>query len=460
MHQFSSAQIIIKERDENLGGVILKIVRLKPKKFQKLFLNFMLRGNRKNIFSILAIFIFAMVFLFQAPLSLAQQAANPLVEENNEPERENEAKKKEIETLKKKSATYQKNIEDAKRKAISLETELAILSNKIAKIKIDIEATEKNIEEIQLEIKNLGLQIKEKENNLAENKERMADILRLINRSDRVNYLQIIASDKSFSEVFDQMQYVKELQINLQGTLDKIKAEKEDLQKKEGEKKAKQTEEEKNKENLTKLQASMGDQVAHKEVLLGETFATEKKFQNWLLEAKYEQAQVNSDIYSIEKNIRKKLEESDKNFSGGGGASTGSIALSWPVSPARGITATFHDPDYPYRYVFEHPAIDIRAYQSSKVAAAAPGYVARVKNGGARGYSYVMIIHSNNISTVYGHLSRIDVQEDTYVIRGQIIGLSGGMPGTSGAGGMTTGPHLHFETRLNGIPVNPLNYLP
>jgi len=420
----------------------------------------MTRGNRKNIFSILAIFIFAMIFLFQAPLSLAQQAANPLVEEISELDRQMETKKKEIEDLKKKSDTYQKNIEEAKRKALSLETELAILSNKIAKTKIDIETTEKSIEQIELEVKNLGLQIEEKEINLSENKGRMADILRLINRSDRTNYLQIIAANKSFSEVFDQIQYTKELQVNLQGTLDKIKEEKNELEKKEGERKVKQTEEEENKDDLMKLQASLGEQALRKEGLLSETFASEKKFQNWLLEAKYEQEQVNSDIYSIEKNIRKKLEESDKNFSGGERTSAGSIALSWPVSPARGITALFHDPDYPYRHVFEHPAIDIRAYQGSKIAAAAPGYVARVKNGGARGYSYVMIIHSNNISTVYGHLSRIDVQEDTYVIRGQIIGLSGGMPGTPGAGGMTTGPHLHFETRLNGIPVNPLNYLP
>jgi murein DD-endopeptidase MepM/ murein hydrolase activator NlpD len=417
-------------------------------------------GERKNIFQILAIFSIAFVFLFQTPVSLAQQAANPLVEEISELDRQMEAKKKEIEELKKKSATYQKNIEEAKRKALSLETELAILSNRIVKTKIDIEATEKNIEEIKLELKNIELQIKEKERNLAENRKRMADILRLISRADRVNYLHIIAAKKSFSEVFDQIQYTKELQINLQGVLDKIKGEKSELENKENEKQEKQKEEERDKSDLEKLQASLGEQAVRKEVLLSETFANEKKFQNWLLEAKYEQEQINSDIYSIERNIRQKLEESDKNFSGEKGTGTGSIALSWPVSPARGITATFHDPDYPYRYVFEHPAIDIRAAQGTKVAAAAPGYVARIKNGGSRGYSYVMIIHNNNVSTVYGHLSRIDVQEDTYVIRGQIIGLSGGMPGTPGAGGLTTGPHLHFETRLNGIPVNPLNYLP
>lgn len=420
----------------------------------------MIRGKRKNIFQVLAIFVIAFVFLSVIPPLFAQTPANSLVQEISELDRRMETKKKEIEELKKKSATYQKNIEEAKRKALSLETELAIISNKIAKTRIDIETAEKNIEEIKLELENIELQIKEKEKNLAENRGRMADILRLISRADRINYLRIIVANKSLSEVFNQIQYAKELQINLQGVLDKIKEEKMDLENKERERQEKQKDEEKNKSDLEKLQASLGEQATNKEVLLNQTFANEKKFQNWLLQAKYEQEQINSDIFSIERDIRQKLEESDKNFSGEKGSGSGVIALSWPVSPARGITATFHDPDYPYRYIFEHPAIDIRAAQGTKVAAAAPGYVARVKNGGLSGYSYIMIIHSNNISTVYGHLSRLDVQEDTYVIRGQIIGAAGGMPGTPGAGRMTTGPHLHFETRLNGIPVNPLNYLP
>ena len=417
------------------------------------------RRKKQLIFLNIAIFTIAILFCGQISYILAEESANHLVQEISELDKQMEQKRKEVEALKKKSEEYKRNIESAKRKTVSLETELAIIANRIAKTEIDVEAAQKSIEQIEIEIKNLELQIDEKEKNINHNKERLANILRRINKNDQSDYLQIIITKESFSEVFDQIQYVKDLQSDLQGALNKIKDEKNDLEKKEGERRARQEEEKKNKDDLVKLQESLKEQTNVKEVLLSEAFASEKKFQNWLLQAKYEQAQINSEIYSIEKNIRQKLEQSDDAFSENQGIS-GEIALSWPVDPSRGITALFHDPDYPYRNIFEHPAIDLRAYQGTPVKAAAPGYVARVKNGGRTGYSYVMIIHANNVSTVYGHLSRIDVQEDTYVIRGQVIGLSGGAPGTSGAGRFSTGPHLHFETRLKGIPVNPLNYLP
>ena len=72
--------------------------------------------------------------------------------------------------------------------------------------------------------------------------------------------------------------------------------------------------------------------------------------------------------------------------------------LIWPV-PSHYITAYFHDPAYPFRYIFEHPAIDIRASQGTNIKAAASGYVARVRWDTSSRYGYVMLIHDNGLST-------------------------------------------------------------
>jgi murein DD-endopeptidase MepM/ murein hydrolase activator NlpD len=190
-----------------------------------------------------------------------------------------------------------------------------------------------------------------------------------------------------------------------------------------------------------------------KDYILDETKSSEAEYQRLLAQAKKEQQTAASDIVNLEKVVRDKINQQGSGLN---------IPLTydgfiWPV-PKNTITAYFHDPSYPFRYVFEHPAIDIRASQGTPVKAAASGYVGRAHDGGM-GYSYIMLVHADGLATVYGHVSRIYVKNDEYVTQGQIIGLSGAMPGTPGAGPLTTGPHLHFEVRLNGIPVNPLEYL-
>jgi murein DD-endopeptidase MepM/ murein hydrolase activator NlpD len=152
--------------------------------------------------------------------------------------------------------------------------------------------------------------------------------------------------------------------------------------------------------------------------------------------------------------VKKKLEDQNKIK-----AIDTSISFEWPVS-SRYITARFHDPNYPFRNVFEHNAIDIRASYGTPVKAASSGYVGRARRCTLSScYAYILLVHTGNLSTVYGHLSKILVEDDQYVNKGEVIAYSGGTPGTVGAGPFVTGAHLHFETRLNGIPVDPLGYL-
>lgn len=130
----------------------------------------------------------------------------------------------------------------------------------------------------------------------------------------------------------------------------------------------------------------------------------------------------------------------------------------WPVVPLRGLSAYFRDPGYRGVFGVGHNAVDIPTYQGTPIQAAADGVVYTAKDNGY-GYSYIILAHADGFMSVYGHVSEILVQEGETVAQGGIIGMSGGMPGTKGAGYMTTGPHLHFEVLKNGTHSDPLDYL-
>jgi murein DD-endopeptidase MepM/ murein hydrolase activator NlpD len=138
---------------------------------------------------------------------------------------------------------------------------------------------------------------------------------------------------------------------------------------------------------------------------------------------------------------------------------TNSFSYLFPVDPALGISAYFHDPAYFKRFGFAHDAIDIPVAQGTEIRAVAPGIVVKAQNNGY-GYNSVMIQHPDGRASLVGHVSKILVQEGQSVNQGDTIALSGGEPGTPGAGAYTTGAHVHFSLYEEGKAVNPLDYLP
>jgi len=99
-----------------------------------------------------------------------------------------------------------------------------------------------------------------------------------------------------------------------------------------------------------------------------------------------------------------------------------------------------------------HEGQDIEADMGTPVTAAASGVVTIA--GAQNGYGNVVYIdHGNGLQTRYGHLSRIDVEIGQQITRGEHLGLVGST-------GRSTGPHLHYEVRINNQPVNPRPYLP
>ncbi len=131
----------------------------------------------------------------------------------------------------------------------------------------------------------------------------------------------------------------------------------------------------------------------------------------------------------------------------------------WPVEPSQGISAHFDDSGYIARFGMAHHAIDIPTMQGTVIAAAANGIVTKVSDQGM-GFSSIVISHSGGMSTMYGHVSAFLVQEGQRVEAGDPIALSGGTPGTKGAGLMTTGAHLHIAFYKDGEAVDPEVYLP
>lgn len=134
------------------------------------------------------------------------------------------------------------------------------------------------------------------------------------------------------------------------------------------------------------------------------------------------------------------------------------LILRWPVEPTYGISAHFEDDGYEAKFGMPHHAVDIPAEQGTVILAPADGMVAKVSLNGL-GYSYIAIDHADGVQTIYGHVSGSLVQEGDKVRMGSPIGLSGGRPGSEGAGLLTTGPHLHFAVRQDGVLVDPLKYL-
>ena len=126
-------------------------------------------------------------------------------------------------------------------------------------------------------------------------------------------------------------------------------------------------------------------------------------------------------------------------------ASASAAGFIWPVSGP--ITSPFGP-----RWGSFHPGIDIGIPTGTAIHAAAAGTV--LWCGSESGYGNLVVIdHHNGLATAYAHQSRILVGCSQNVSQGQTIGLSG-------CTGFCTGPHLHFEVRVNGKPVDPLGYLP
>lgn len=200
------------------------------------------------------------------------------------------------------------------------------------------------------------------------------------------------------------------------------------------------------KGQLVRQRESYARQRAGKERVLGSMQASRQKVEQHVELLKGEERK-------IEDRIRAAAAAPAAGSGGGGGAAapagpirSGGGSLIWPVNGP--ITSPFCE-----RRAWEacHPGIDIGVGTGTPIRAAAAGSVTIAGPEGGEG-NYTCLQHAGALSTCYAHQSSIGVSIGQRVSQGQVIGLVG-------CTGLCFGPHLHFEVRMNGSIVNPMNYL-
>ena len=146
--------------------------------------------------------------------------------------------------------------------------------------------------------------------------------------------------------------------------------------------------------------------------------------------------------------IRQREAEAAGRASRDGGVVSGAASAAGLIWPTAGRVTS----EYGYRWGRMHQGIDIGAGTGTPIRAAKAGEV--IFSGTQGGYGQTVVIsHGGGFSTLYAHQSRIAARDGQTVERGQVIGYVGNT-------GNSTGPHLHFETRVNGSAQNPRRYLP
>jgi murein DD-endopeptidase MepM/ murein hydrolase activator NlpD len=336
--------------------------------------------------------------------------------------------------------------------ALSLQNELALLENGIQEKQLSAERAQREVESTTLEIQALGNQIALQKQAIDKRESSLSDIFVKLQQDSSISVFDAFLSRPSLSELFVRLDELGRLEGDLGEATRVLKSEKVILETKRKQQEDRRAVLEQQKLEAQVAQTELEEQRLSKLSLINATQNKEDEFRKVVYELRQQQQSEAGDIQSLQDRLKDRLDSIDAALA------RGDVLLNWPIPVKKGISAHFHDPSYPFRKLFEHPGVDLPAPVGTPVKAAAGGYVAWNRTGKQYG-NYVMVVHAGGVATVYAHLSKFGAKPDTYVERGDVIGYSGGRPGDAGAG-LSTGAHLHFEVRQNGIPVNPENFLP
>lgn len=267
----------------------------------------------------------------------------------------------------------------------------------------------------------------------------------------RLSYLDVVVGSKDFSDFANRMEMLKRiLQADME-LINTIKTEREEIASKKAKleaDRAKVLELEKvAQEKQTIINQKKAERQAVLERAMNDRDTAERAYNELM-------ASSASITAMLQQRAAERAAAAAAASQGGGGATTtwvqGTGQLAAPVNAP--ITSDFGWRIHPiYGTSRLHAGTDFGVDEGTPVHAADGGVV--VEAGWISGYGYTVIIdHGNGMSTLYAHNSDVAVSPGQTVSKGQVVSYSGNTGGS-------TGPHLHFEVRINGEPTDPMGYL-
>lgn len=331
-------------------------------------------------------------------------------------------------------------LKEGQSKESSLSSQMVALEEKINSMQTSIDQLDAAIKEGEAKLVTLEAELEEAQEKVDVQTDNLGGRLRNMYKNGTVGFMDVLLDSSSFSEFLTNLDLVekvyasdKEVLTGLEEVYDEIDAKKKEVE-------ALQAELNESKAVAEKEKAELEASRAEVEKQKSQIAASNEETQKMLNELNKEAEAMTSVA------VNKGSSSSTSSYTGG--------AMAWPV-PSVGtsmITSLFGWRVHPTLGVgMGHSGVDIAANTGSAVVAANPG---RVIYAGWRG-SYgncVMIDHGGGVTTLYGHNSRIKVSVGQSVSRGQTIALVGST-------GRSTGPHCHFEVRINGNTTDPLDYI-